>query len=137
MKFQIKLIKKLSKLMKKNYWKKSIITWNTRRVAKKYIEFSKGVIFRLFFCCKRLKSEIQIKKEKLFTTTESKIPIYLDVLNYTKLYEEFEENKSLILDPYQLNVFEFTKSRNISNKLRMDSTKEILESVKTFKEIER
>ena len=117
--------------LKKNI--ENFVNHNFKKKQKKFFKFTKAEFIKTFLCCQSFKSGSLKKKEKFFNFTSEKVFSYLDVLNYTRLYEDFEKLKMIIFNKYQNISFNFLKPRNYFEINSENYKEDILETVKYLK----
>jgi len=105
-----------------------------KRYKKKFVKLSRFEFFLRFLPCKMIKNRSLIEREELISKGEEKIAEYLDVCSYTKLIENFEKLKMILLNNYQKLSFEFLKNRNPSDVFKEDFNSKILETIKYYKQ---
>jgi len=95
------------------------------------IRFSEFEILKFFFCCKRFKYADFLKQEEFYAQAGKKIIRYLDVIKHMKLFENFENLKSLILNKHQIYAFDFFKKRDL-REINLSKEENLLELFKYF-----
>lgn len=96
--------------------------------------FSKYEFFLRFIPCKKIKSISLIEREKIITKAEKKVADYLDVFNYTKLFENFEKLKYILLNNNQVLCFDYIKNRKPSDIFKENYNEKIFETIQYFKD---
>lgn len=112
-------------------------TYNTKNHKsnnnkQKFLKFTRCDFFKLFLFCKSFKSKDFRIKEMIFNKAEYTVYGYLDILNFTKFYEDFQKLKSLILNENQVIAFEFLNNRNFEDIINLNFNKQILKTYKYF-----
>ena len=80
-----------------------------------------------------MKSDSLNKKQILLKFTTDKVYNYLDVLNFTRLYEDFEKLKMIIFNKSENISFNFLRRRTYSEITKENYKNDILDTVKYFK----
>jgi len=104
-----------------------------KRNLKKFVKFSKSEFCLKFIPCKRIKSKSFLERENLIAKAEDKIAEFLDVCSYTRLFENFENLKSILLNPCQKLSFDFIKNRKHDEIFKENYDNRIHQSILYFK----
>jgi len=107
---------------------------NKRKNRKKFVKLSKLEFFYHFFLCKRFKNQSLIEKELLMFRAEDKIAEYLDVCSYAILIENVEKLKSILLNNYQILLYEYVMNRNSTDIFKENYDNRLLETIQYYKQ---
>jgi len=101
---------------------------------KKFVKLSKSEFCLKLIPCKRIKSTSLIQRENLIENAEDKISEFLYVCNYTRLFENFENIKSILLNPCQILSFDYLNNRNHDELFKENYENRLYESIIYFKQ---